>query len=89
MHKNLEPVSIGDDIDDEVLEIEAKLANTNVRQINAYGPQESSNEDVKNQFFGKLDEVIKRAKLSGSLICLVLNANIKLGPDIYLGNRRG
>ena len=54
VHKNLEPVSVGDDTDDEVLVIEAKLANKKVRLLNAYCPQESSNEDMKNNFFAKL-----------------------------------
>ena len=46
----------------------------------------SSNEDVKKKLYGKLDEVIKRAKLSGSLIRLELDANSKLGPDINPGD---
>ena len=70
VHKNLEPVRVGDDSDEEVLVVEAKLVNKKVRLINAYGPQESESEDRKKSFFNKLDEEIKRAKISGSLVCL-------------------
>ena len=86
VHKNLDPVSVGDDTDDEILVVEAKLLNKKVRLINAYGPQETANEDDKNSFFGKLDEEIKKAKLSGSLICLELDANSKLGPQLIPGD---
>ena len=86
VHKNLEPVSVSDDNDDEILVVEAKVADKKVRLINAYGPQESCHEDEKNSFSGKLDEEIKRAQLSGSLICLELDANSKLGLQIIPGD---
>ena len=86
VHKNLEPVSVGDDSDEEVLTVEAKIANRKVKLINAYGPQEASNEDVKQSFFSKLDEEIKRAKVAGSMVCLEMDANSKLGPEINPGD---
>ena len=78
VHKNLEPVSVGDDTEDEVLVVEAKLANSKVRQINAYGPQEDTKEELRKSFFNKLDEEVKKAKLSGALVCLELDANSKI-----------
>ena len=86
VHKNLEPISVGDETEDEVIVVEAKLANKKVRLINAYGPQEDSNEEIRKSFFLKLDEEIKRAKVAGTLICLELDANSKLGPDIVPGD---
>ena len=56
VHKNLEPESVGDDTEDEVLVVEAKLANKKVRLINAYGPQEDSKEELRKSFFNKLNE---------------------------------
>ena len=38
VHKNLNPVSISDDTEEEVLVVQAKILNKNVRFINAYGP---------------------------------------------------
>ena len=86
VHKNLEPISVGDETEDEVIVVEAKLANKKVRLINAYGPQEDSNEEIRKSFFLKLDEEIKRAKVAGTLICLELDANSKLGLDLVPGD---
>ena len=49
-------------------------------------PQEDSNEEIRKSFFLKLDEEIKRAKVAGTLICLELDANSKLGPVIVPGD---
>ena len=68
---------------EEVLVVEAKLKDKKVRLINAYGPQE---EELRKSFFHKLDEEVKSAKLAGALICLELDANSKLGPEIIPGD---
>ena len=49
VHKNLNPVSIGDNTDDEVLVVHATIMNKKVRFINGYGPQEDETEKSKNQ----------------------------------------
>jgi hypothetical protein len=83
VHKNLEPVSVCDGMnDDEILVVETKLNSRKVRMINAYGPQEDTTEETKKSFFNKLDEEVKRAKLAGALVCMELDANSKLGPMI-------
>ena len=87
VHKNFEPVSVGDGKDaEEVLVVEAKLGINKVRLINAYGPQEDALEDLRKAFFNKLDEEVKNAKLTGAFVCLELDANSKLGPGIIPGD---
>ena len=86
VHKNLEPISVGEDTDEEVLVVEAKLANRKVRLINAYGPQETETEDKKKSFFNKMDEEIKGAKIAGTMVCVELDANSKLGSELNPGD---
>ena len=87
VHRNLEPVSIdGDNDDDEVLVVEAKIQTEKIRLINAYGPQEDELEDVKKLFFNKLDVEVKAAKVVGAFICIEMDANSKLGPSLIPGD---
>ena len=86
VHKNLEPISVGEDTGEEVLVVEAKLANRKVRLINAYGPQETETEDKKKSFFNKMDEEIKGAKIAGTMVCVELDANSKLGSELNPGD---
>ena len=85
VHKNLNPVSVGDDSEEEVLVVEAQLLDKKVRFINAYEPQENEVENSKS-FFPKLYEVVKSAKIAGTLICIELDANSKLGPAVIPGD---
>ena len=85
VHKNLNPVSVGNDGEDEVLVVQADIKDNKVRFINAYGPQEDETESSKS-FFSKSDEEIKSAKVSGSLICMELDANSKLGSSVIPGD---
>ena len=85
VHKNPNPVSVGNDGEDEVLVVQADIKDNKVRFINAYGPQEDETESSKS-FFAKLDEEIKSAKVSGSLICMELDANSKLGSSVIPGD---
>ena len=85
VHKSLNPVSIGDDVDEEVLVVQAELLDKKVRFINAYGPQEDEVEKSK-AFFSKLDEEIKSAKVAGSFICIEMDANSKLGSSVIPGD---
>ena len=88
VHKNLEPVSVSSDEneDDEILVVEAKLQTQKIRLVNAYGPQEDEVEDLKKSFYNKLDEVVKSAKIAGAFICIEMDANSKLGPNIIPGD---
>ena len=70
VHQNLEPVSINEDHEHEILVVEAKLGKYKVRFLNAYGPQEiecgEERERIKG-FYNQLDLNIKDALMSGSL----------------------
>ena len=85
VHKNLNPVSVGDESEQEVMVVQAEVLDNNVRFINAYGPQEDETEQSR-AFFQKLDEEIKSATMSGSLICIELDANSKLGSSVIPGD---
>ena len=62
--------------------VEADTGGLRTRFINAYGPQESEDEEKKLFFFSKLDTEVKSAKTAGKLICLELDANSKLGKAL-------
>ena len=86
VHKNLNPVSIGSEDDEEVLTVQSTIMDKKVRFINPYGPQESVTDETKLMFFNKLDEEVKSAKLAGSMICLEMDANSKLGSGLIPGD---
>ena len=81
VHNNLHPVQISNDDDTEVLVVEAKIDDVKIRLINGYGPQESDEEKSK-AFMNRIDLEVKSAMLSGAMICIEMDANSKLGPDI-------
>ena len=83
VHKSLNPVNVSEEVnDEEILVVEATFGNRKIRLINGYGPQESENEEKRMNFYSRLDYEIKRAKLSGSLICIEMDSNAKLGPRL-------
>ena len=87
VHKSLKPISISsDDQEEELLVVEAKLLETKVRFINGYGPQEKAPENSRKSFYNQLDLEIKKAKFSGSLICIEMDSNAKLGSKIIPGD---
>ena len=81
VHQNLSPVCISDEKDD-ILVVQAKIGTRSVRLINAYGPQENSNEENKNEFYNNLETEVMKSKLAGAMICIELDANAKLGSLI-------
>ena len=88
VHKSLKPVSINnnDDDDEELLVVEANISETKVRFINGYGPQEKAPEESRKSFFNQLDLEVKKSKVAGSLICIEMDSNAKLGPVIIPGD---
>ena len=78
VHNNLNPVSVCNEDEEEVLVVEVKVAEDKLWLINGYGPQEGSendgDEDKRNSFFSRLDFEIKRAKMSGAMVCLEMDA---------------
>ena len=87
IHDNLNPIFIsGGETDDEILVVQANFGNEKCRFINAYGPQESEDRNKVIQFYSKLDQEIKNAKILGCLIFIEMDANAKLGPEIIPGD---
>ena len=86
VHKALNPVSVSNDTEEEVLVVEANIANNKVRFINAYGPQEDENEEIKDAFYNRIDQETKSSKLAGAMICIEMDANAKLGSGIIFGD---
>ena len=86
VHKSLKPVSVSNDDTEEILVVEGEVSKSKVRFINGYGPQESSTEEVRKPFFDRLDFEIKSAKIAGSLICIEMDSNSKLGAALVPGD---
>ena len=75
VHKAFSPVCVSDEEGPEILVVEAVVNKLHVRLINGYGPQEGHTEEHRNAFFHQLDLEIKKAKLSGCLVCIEMDAN--------------
>ena len=84
IHCSLNPVLISDVATEniEIIVVEGEMNEKKCRFINGYGPQESADVDTRINFFARLEEEIIKAKLNGSMICIELDANAKLGGDI-------
>ena len=65
---------------------EASLQNSRVTLINGYGPQETQSAHIREAFFTYLDLVIKKAKAAGTLVCVEMDSNSKLGPGLIPGD---
>ena len=52
-----------------------------LRLINGYGPQEADEESSRT-FMNRIDLEVKSSMLAGALVCIEMDANSKLGPDI-------
>ena len=52
VHKSLNPVSISEEDESEVLVVQGNINSKKVRFINGYGPQENNGDDLKEKFFG-------------------------------------
>ena len=87
VHKSLDPILIKEHSDEfELLTVEVKLGNKDVRVISGYGPQENWNLQEKMPFFRALEEEIIKAKSNDKLVFIQLDANSKLGPNIIPGD---
>ena len=86
IHKSLNPVSIGCEGEEDLLTVQGTILNKKCRFINAYGPQENTIDEQKETFYCKMDEEIKSAQMAGSLICIEMDANGKLGSDLIPGD---
>ena len=78
-HKALNPILIQEYSDDfELLIVEVKIRNKEIRIISGYGPQESWNELERIPFFVALENKIAKAELLGKSIIIQMDSNSKL-----------
>jgi exonuclease III len=85
LHKSLKPVSVSNEDEEEILVVEANLSESRVRFINGYGPQEKAPEENRKSFYNQLDLEVKKSRVAGALICMEMDSNAKLGPNIIPG----
>ena len=82
IHKALNLVLKEEYCDDfELLVVEIKIANRNIRVISGYGPQESWVESARMPFFLALEEEVVKAQLAGKSILIEFDANC-IQPNI-------
>ena len=81
-HKALNPILIEEYSNDfELLVIEIKIKNKEIRLISGYGPQECWNESERIPFFAALEKEVAKAELLGKSIIIEMDSNSKLGTD--------
>jgi len=87
VHKSLHPVLVEEYSNEfELLVVEVKIKDKNVRIISGYGPQENLKKEERVQFFSTLEEEVKKAKLNEVGVLIQMDANSKLGPSIIKGD---
>ena len=83
VNKALSPLLIKDYSDDfELVVVEVKIRNKEIRIITGYGPQEHWSEAERLPFFLALEEEIIKAELQGTSIIIEMDSNSKLGPGL-------
>ena len=87
VYESFDPVLIYEGTDDiEILVVQGKVGNINVRFINAYGPQEEDKIDRVIGFYEKLEEEVILAKECGCQLIIECDANAKLGCEVIRGD---
>ena len=82
VHEKFSPALIeAENENPDLLIVQVKMSDKNVRLINGYGPQESETICEKMKFFTAFESAIISAKLNGNLICAELDANSKIGME--------
>ena len=82
-HKALNPILIEEYCEDfELLVVEIKVNNKEIRIITGYGPQETGPEAERMPFFLALEQEIVKAELQGKSIFIEMDSNSKLGSEI-------
>ena len=85
---DLKPVLIEEYSDQfELLVVEIKAGNRDIRIMSGYGPQENWPEADRKPFFLALEEEIIKAELAGKSVIIEMDANSKLGPSIISGDK--
>ena len=86
-HEDLKPKLIEEYEDDfELLVVEIKANEKDIRVISGYGPQENWPEEKRMPFFVALETEIEKAVLAGKSILIEMDANSKLGNTIIPGD---
>ena len=86
-HKSLQPILIEEYSEDfELLVIEVKIGEKDVRIITGYGPQENWKIEDRMPFFQKLEEEIVKAQSNLKPVFIQMDANSKLGPKMIAGD---
>ena len=86
-HKGLSPCLIQEyENEFELLVIEVKISNKEIRIMSGYGPQECWPENERMPFFLALEQEIIKAEVAGKSIMIELDANSKLGPNFIPGD---
>jgi len=87
VHKALNPVLIEEYSNEfELLVVEVKMGNKEVRLMSGYGPQENLKKEDREPFFNKLEEEVQKAKLNDKAVLIQCDANSKLGPSVIKGD---
>ena len=87
VNKALKPCLIQEYSDDfELLVIEIKAADKEIRIITGYGPQENWPMAARLPFFLALEEEVIKSEMAGKSTIIQLDANSKLGPDMVPGD---
>ena len=87
-NKSLKPCLIQEYSDDfELLVVEIKVAEKQIRIITGYGPQESWPITARLPFFLALMEEVMNSEMAGKSTIIQLDANSKLGPELVPGDR--
>ena len=68
--------------DFELIVIEIKIQNKEIRIMTGYGPQETWSEEDRMPFFLALEQEIIKAEMQGKSMIIEMDSNIKLGPLI-------
>ena len=85
--RNLEPALVFEgDSECEVIVVQLKVNDRNIRIIGGYGPQECAPSTVRETYRSAIEEQISRASLTGCMVLVAEDANAKLGPEIILGD---
>ena len=89
-HKALNPILISEYSEDfELIVIEIKIRNKEIRIMTGYGPQETWSEEERLPFFLALEQEIIKAELQGKSMFIEMDSNSKLGPQLIPNDPHG
>ena len=86
--EDLQPVlvSTGDEDDTELITVQIKVGERQVRIINAYGPQEDEKQQKILSFWAEIEKEVIKSKENNCLTIIQMDANAKVGKVIIKGD---